>query len=78
MLEIGLGFVEGGDSKLLRRCTPTKTGDLRKDKPDPVTSFCSGSEFSEDCVVGGCLGGEEALEVVKVIHGVWPLRQPSD
>ncbi len=40
-----------------------KTGDLWKDKPDPVAGFSPGSQFSEDGVVDGRLGGEEAVEI---------------
>jgi hypothetical protein len=45
-----------------------KSGDLRKDKPDPVTGLSPGPQLSKDCVVGGCLGGEEAVEIVIVAH----------
>jgi hypothetical protein len=46
----------------------TKAGDLRKDKPDPVTGLSPGTKLSEDSVVDGRLGGEEAVEVVNVSH----------
>lgn len=45
-----------------------KTGDLRKDEPDPVAGLSPGLEFSKDCVVGVHLGGEEAVEVVSEAH----------
>ena len=48
-----------------------KTSDLRKDKPDPVAGLSSGPQLSEDCVVDGCLGGEEAVEVVNVGHTLY-------
>ena len=69
MLEIGLSLVEGGDGELLRRSAATKTGDLREDKPDPVTRLSPSTEFSEDCVVGGLLCVEKAVEIVTVGHG---------
>jgi hypothetical protein len=72
VLEIGLGLIEGGDGELPRHSTVTKTGDLRKDKPDPVTRFSSGSEFNEDLAVGGSLGGEKAVDVVKGRHRECP------
>lgn len=50
--------------------TVSKTGNLRKDEPDPVAGFPSGAEFSEDGVVGGFLVGEEAVEVMSVGHGL--------
>jgi hypothetical protein len=42
----------------------TQTGDLGKDKPDPVTGLPSGADFSKDCIVGWRLGSEKALEIV--------------
>jgi len=50
----------------------TKFGDLGKDAPDLVTGLSPGQEFSEDCVVDGLLGVEEAVEVVAVGHGQCP------
>ena len=49
-----------------------KTGDLRKDKPDPVAGLSSGPQLSEDCVVDGFLRGEEAVEIVSVDHTLRP------
>ena len=36
-----------------------------------MTGFSFGPEFSEDCLVGVRLGGEEALEVVSVSPGLY-------
>jgi len=52
----------------------TKSGDLRKDEPDPVTGLSPGSEFREDGVIGMRLGVEEALKVVDVGHGLTSRR----
>ena len=49
-----------------------KTGDLRKDEPDPVAGLSPGPQLIKDCVVDGLLGGEEAVEVVAVGHGQCP------
>jgi len=68
VLQVGLGLIKRGDGELLRHCTVAKTGNLRKDEPDPMAGLSSGSEFSEDGVVGGCLGVEEAVEVVFISH----------
>jgi len=38
-----------------------KTGDLRKDKPDPVAGLSSGSEFGEDDVIDAFLRVEKAV-----------------
>lgn len=46
----------------------TKTGDLGKDKPDPVTGFSPGPQLIKDCVIDGRLGGEKALEIVSGAH----------
>ena len=70
VLKIGLGLIKRANGKLLRCAATTKTGDLRKDKPDPVTGFSPGAEFSKNCFVDGCLGGEEAVEVVGLGHGL--------
>lgn len=70
MLEIGLGLIKGGNGELLRCATATKTGDLRKDKPDPVTGFLSGSQLSKDGVVDALLRVEKAVEIVNVSHGL--------
>lgn len=72
MLQVGLGLIERGERELLRHCTVTKSSDLRKDEPDPVTRFSSGAKFSADDVISGCLGGEEAVEVVSVGHSLFP------
>jgi hypothetical protein len=69
MLEIGFGLIEGTNGELLRHATATKPGDLRKDEPDPVTRLSPSTEFSEDCVVGGLLCVEKAVEIVNVGHG---------
>lgn len=69
VLEVCFSFVEGRDGELLRHRTVTKTSNLRKDEPDPVAGLSSGSQLSEDCVVGRRLGVEEALEVVSCGHG---------
>ena len=71
-MQIGLGFIEGSDGKLLRHCAVTQSGDLRKDEPNPVTGFSSGAELSKDGVVSGHLGVEEALEIVLVGHWQCP------
>ena len=68
MLQISLGLGEGGNGKLPRHFTVTKTGDLRKDEPDPMAGLSPGQEFSEDCVVDGLLGVEEAVEIVIIVH----------
>lgn len=70
MLEIGLGLDERGNGELLRLFTVTKTGDLRKDKPNPVTGFSPGPQFSKDCVVDAFLRVEKAVEIVNVSHGL--------
>lgn len=76
MLQVGLGFIERGDGKLLCHRAVAKTGDLRKDEPDPVARLSSGSKLSEDGVVDGRLGGEKAVEVVNVSHGLCSVRYP--
>lgn len=68
MLEVCLGLIKGDDGELLCHFTMTKTSDLRKNEPDPVTSLSPGSKFIEDCVVDGSLGGEEAVEIVCGAH----------
>ena len=68
VLQIGLGLVEGCNGELLGCCAVAKPGDLRKDKPDPVTRLSPGSQLSEDRVIDGRLGGEETVEIVKVRH----------
>ena len=72
MLQVGLGLVERGDGELLRRAAVTKTGNLRKDEPDPVAGLSSGSQLSKDCVVDGRLRVEEAVEIVSVAHTLRP------
>ncbi len=72
MLQIGLGLVEGANGELLCHRTMPETGDLWKDKPDPVTGLSAGSKLSEDCVVDGLLRGEEAVEIVNICHGQCP------
>lgn len=54
---------------LCRRTVP-KAGNLRKDEPDPVAGLSPSAEFGKDGVVGGSLGGEEAMEIIKVRHGL--------
>lgn len=68
MLEIGLGLVDGANGELLCHAAVTKTGDLRKDEPDPMTRLSPGAKLSKDRVVAGRLGGEEAVEVASVAH----------
>ena len=46
----------------------TKTGDLRKDKPDPMTGLSPGPQLSNDCVIHAFLGVEEAVEIVNGSH----------
>lgn len=43
VLQVGLGLIKRSDSELLRHCAVAKTGDLRKDKPDPMAGLSSGS-----------------------------------
>jgi hypothetical protein len=49
----------------------TKTGELGKDKPDPVTRFSSGSKLIEDCLIDALLRVEKAVEIVIISHGLW-------
>ena len=72
VLQIGLGLIDGANGELLRHPTPTETGDLRKDEPDPVAGLSPGPQLIKDCVVDGLSGGEEAVEVVAVGHGQCP------
>lgn len=74
MLEVGLSFVEGCDGALLRHCTVTKTGDLRKDEPDPVAGLSPGAKLSEDRVIDPLLGVEKAVEIVSVAHKLFAAR----
>jgi hypothetical protein len=46
----------------------TKTGDLRKDKPDSVTGLSPGPQLSDDRVIDALLCIEKAVEVVVVAH----------
>lgn len=68
MFQIGVGFIERGDGKLLCHRAVAKTGDLRKDEPDPVAGLPPSAKLSEDCVVDPLLRAEEALEVIDVRH----------
>lgn len=61
-------LVEGANGELVGHFTVTKTGDLRKDKPDPVTGLSSGAKLSQDCVIDTLLCVEEAVKVVIVGH----------
>lgn len=61
-------LIKRANGELLRHAAVTKTGNLRKDEPDPVAGLSPGAKFSEDCGVGGYLGGEEAVEVKGVAH----------
>lgn len=63
-------LVDRANGELLRHAAVTKTGDLRKDKPDPMAGFSSRAELGQDRVVGGRLGGEEASEIVGVGHAL--------
>jgi hypothetical protein len=45
-----------------------KTGDLRKDKPDPVTGLSPCPQLSKDRVIDALLRVEKAVEVVNVVH----------
>lgn len=68
MSQICLGLIERANGELLGYGTVTKTRNLRKDKPDPVAGLSPGAEFGKDCLVGGFLRGEEAVEVVAITH----------
>ena len=57
--------------------TVTKTCDLGKDEPDPVTGLSPGPQLIEDCVIEALLRGEKALEIVIVSHGLCPRRTSS-
>ena len=52
------------------RGTGAKAAELGEDEPDPMSGFVVVAEFGEDLGVNGGLGGEEALEIVGVWHGV--------
>lgn len=59
---------------MLHHATVAKTDNLRKDEPDPVAGLSSGPEFGKDCVAGGRLGGEEAVEIVSVPHKLFAVK----
>jgi hypothetical protein len=52
----------------------TKTGDLRKDKLDPVAGFSFGPQFGKDSVIDALLRVEEVLEIVRLNHGLLSLK----
>ena len=68
VLQIRLSLIERGDRELLRHAAVSKTGDLGKDKPDPVAGLSPGPQFSEDCVIYPPLRVEKAVKVVIVGH----------
>ena len=61
-------LVEGANGELVGHSTVPQTGDLRKDKPDPVTRLSSGAQFIKDCVIHALLRAEEAVKVLIVRH----------
>ena len=68
MLQVSLGLVEGDDGKLLCHVAVAKTGNLRKDKPDPVARLSPSSEFGEDYAIDALLCVEKAVEIVDIGH----------
>jgi len=77
VLQIGFGLVEGADGELLRHASLTKTGELRKDKPDPVPRLSPGSQLSKDCVIDALLRVEKAVEIILISH-VGCAREDTD
>jgi hypothetical protein len=70
VLHIGLGFFERGNGKRLCRSTVTKTFDLGKDVPHPVTGLSSGSQLIKDCVIDVVLRVKKALQLIIISHGL--------
>jgi len=68
VFQIGLGLVEGANGELLRHAAVTETGDLRKDKPDPVAGLSPGPQLIKDCGIDALLRVEKALEIAVVSH----------
>lgn len=54
--------------------TVPKTGDLRKDKPDPVAGLSPGPQLIKDCVIDALLRVEKALEIVNVGHKLFAAK----
>jgi hypothetical protein len=73
--EVGAGFVERANGKVLCRWAVAEAAKLRKDEPHPVRRFAAGAEFSEDAAVDIGLGVEKALELERIGHGEMAERE---
>src|SRR6185437_13847575 len=68
MLQVNNGFLHRSNSIEFRIRAVTKTFQLRKDKPNPVTVFSAPFELCDDAVNDGLLRIYEALQIVIVSH----------
>ncbi len=72
VLQISFGLVERVNGKLLRHGAVTKTGDLRKDKPDPMAGLSPGPQLIKDGGIDALLRVEKAVKIVLIGHELCP------